>query len=112
MFSKNLRITKPFQFYKIKKNGKSLFGKDFTVKYCKEDGLTKYTVIVPKTVSSISPKRNKMKRIFRSLLVDLSKSNSRYKEGYLIVVYPKFSSLKRDYSELKLELSDILNQIK
>jgi len=107
MLSKDSRISKPREFYKIKKLGTTIKSDNFSIKYIKNQDSTKISFIVSKLVTPVSPKRNKLKRIFRALFRELNPDLKSY-----LVVYPKISSLKIKYNLLKEELTAVLDKIK
>lgn len=107
MISRELSIKKPSDFYRLKKDGVSLKSNNFQIKYVKSLSGFKATVVVSKIVTPISPKRNKLKRIYKHLLKE-----SGFNQDILLVIYPKISSLNTKYSELKVEFLSVLEKIK
>lgn len=107
MLSKDLLLKKPSQFFKIKKYGKSLHFDDFTLRYTPSEEGFKVGIVVSKKVSLISPKRNRLKRIFKAIFKDLG-----FKENFYIAVYPKISSLSKKYSQLKVEIYEAIKELK
>jgi ribonuclease P protein component len=107
MISRELSIKKPSDFYRLKKDGLSIKSNNFQLKYIKSDSEFKVSIIVSKIISPISPKRNKLKRIYKSLIND-----SKFNKKILLIVYPKITSLNVKYSELKVEFLSALDKIK
>ena len=107
MLSKDSRISKPSEFYKIKKSGTSIKSENFSIKYLKNQESTKVSFVVSKLVTPVSPKRNKLKRIYIALFRELNPELKSY-----LVVYPKITSLKTKHSLLKEELTAVLDKIK
>lgn len=107
MLSKESRVTKPSEFYKIKKLGVNVSSDNFSIKFLNNQDSAKVSFIVSKQVTPISPKRNRLKRIFRALIRELNFNFKTY-----LIIYPKISSLKTKYSLLKEELRGVLGKIK
>ena len=110
MLPKNSRIITPSDFYKIKKFGKRLSDSNLSIVYLTENDLKKsiFSVIVSKTIAKKSSDRNKLKRIYKGLIIrNLSKIPSNIK----CIVFPKFSSIKLKNSELDAEFLQIFKKI-
>ena len=101
MLPKKHRISKNFTFNFLKREGKSYKSDLFSVLYIKDLGLEtgQFGVVVSKKVSPISPKRNRAKRVFRSLIYE----NLRNLKGWF-VFYPKSRSLSTPKSLLLQEI--------
>lgn len=106
MISRKKSINKPSEFYKLKKEGVLIKSDNFHLRYV---GYSEFKVafVVSKVISPISPKRNRLKRVYKSLIKDLD-----FNKKVLLVIYPKLSSLEKKYSELKLEFSTALEKIR
>jgi len=107
MISREKSLNKPSDFYQIKKEGILLKSENFNIKYIKSDLGPKFAFVVSKVISPISPKRNKLKRIFKSLIKEF-----KFEGKYKLVIYPKISALNTKYSELKIEIDSVLSKIK
>jgi len=107
MLSRENSIKKPADFYKLKKEGTLIKSENFHLKYMPSYQGFKVTIVVSKLVSPLSPKRNRLKRIFKALIKELG-----FNEKVLLIVYPKLSALNIKYSELKVELDSSLKRIR
>jgi len=106
MISRKKSINKPSDFYKLKKEGTLIKSESFQLRYLKSNEF-KVAFVVSKIITPISPKRNKLKRIYKSLIKDLG-----FDKGYMLVIYPKMVSLQKKYSELKVEFTKVLDSLK
>jgi len=107
MLPRKKSVKYPSDFYKLKKEGLLLKSDNFQIRYVPYNREFLVSVIVSKIVSSSAPKRNKLKRIFKSLIKE-----SGFDGRVLMLIYPKLKSLNSKYSELKVELDSTLNKIK
>lgn len=107
MLSREKSIKKPSDFYKLKKEGTLIKSENFQIRYITSKENFLVSIVVSKTITPSAPKRNKLKRIFKSLIKE-----SGFNGNVLMVVYPRLKCLDVKYSELKIELDSILNKIK
>jgi len=107
MISRDKSINKPSDFYKLKKEGHLIKSDNFQIRYLKTKGYFRVAFVVSKLVTPVSPKRNRLKRIFKSLLKE-----SGLDSDYLIIIYPKITSLNKKHSELKVEFESVIAKLK
>ncbi len=106
MISRDKSIKNPSDFYKLKKEGDLVKSSHFQIRYFKNSSGLKVAFVVSKVITPNSPKRNKLKRIYKALLKD-----SNFDQNITMVIYPRLSSLSIKYSELKIEFESVLKKI-
>jgi len=111
MFPVLNRITLTSDFYKLKKFGKRISSKNFSISFLKDETLNEslFSVIVSKVISKKANKRNKIKRITKSLII---KNLSNLPKNLKVLIFPKFSVLSTKNRELEAEILNLFGQIK
>ncbi len=110
MLPKNSRLTLPSDFYKLKKFGKRVSNKYFSIAFLKDSFLEKaqYSVIVSKAIAKKSTQRNKLKRVSRALII---KNLSVLPQNIKCLVFPKTNILTTKNKIIEVEFLDLLSQI-
>jgi ribonuclease P protein component len=108
MLPKKHRFQSPKEFYNIRKDGKFYKSPFFTVIFKKNiDNEAKFAFIVSKKESKSSVKRNRMKRIFKSLVLE---DVTLFKGDFLF--FPKSKTLNISRNLLKKEIEKFIEYLK
>lgn len=111
MLKKANRLSSKFEINITRKYGKTASGRNFHIFYLKPHNYTgdsKFTVVISNKFDKSSAHRNKVKRQFREIIrLNLDK----IKEGFWIVIHPKFSSINKEYEELSSDFNKTLQAL-
>lgn len=105
------RIITPSDFYKIKKFGKRITSKFFSISFIIDESLEapQFSVIVSKVIAKKASQRNKIKRITRSLVI---KHRARLPKKIKCLIFPKLVVNSTKYQELETEFLKLFSEIK
>lgn len=105
------RVTLTSDFYKLKKFGKRVSSANFSISYLKDENLSNsiFSVIVSKVIAKKANRRNKLKRITKSLLI---KNKSKLPDNIKVLIFPKYTVLTTKNRDLEVEILDLFAQIK
>jgi len=111
MLKKENRLSSDFEFNVARKYGR-YYESPLTHTYFlipkNYHGPTKVGIVVSNKFSKKAVERNKVKRIYRKIVVEnFEKIN---KGDLWIVIHPKFSSLKKTYEEISTDFNKILQK--
>lgn len=72
------------------------------------DGPSRIGIVISNKFHKSAAKRNKTKRVFREVI----RSNlGKIKNGYWIVVHPKFISIDKSYEEINTDFNQVIQKV-
>jgi len=111
VLKKENRLSTDFEFNVTRKHGSKISGYYCSVFYLEPNnynGPIRVGVVVPKKISKIAVKRNRLKRVFleviRQKLGDLP-------ENTWLVVHPKPNSLGESYEKISTDVNKVLSKV-
>ncbi len=111
MLPRKNRLTGRYEYRKVYRDGKKVGNSFFNLFYLKlldPEEATKVGIVVSKKLVKSSPKRNRLKRIFREIVrINFGKMGS----GYWVVINPKLSALNGKYAEINTEFVKTIQKI-
>ena len=103
MLKRAYRLSSNFEINVTRKYGKKASGADFHIFYLNPYnyiGNTKFAIVISNKFDKSAVRRNKVKRIYREIIrVNLDK----IKDGFWIVIHPRFHSITKTYDELSTD---------
>lgn len=111
MLKKENRLSTNFEFNVTRKHGKKVSGDYCSIFFLKPNnyqGTVKVGIVVPKKISKIAVKRNRLKRIFSEII---RKKIDSLPKNCWVVVHPKPSSLNQEYEKISTDVNKVLSKI-
>lgn len=115
MLPKKNRLTTRYEFDKVRKvankDGTKISGKYFHFFYMKQKDIknpTKVGIVVSNKFNKSAVVRNRVKRLFREVFL---KNFDKIRDGYWVVIHPKFVSIGKSYEEINADFNKILQKI-
>lgn len=112
MLPKNNRLLSNYEFKKVKyiskKSNTSVAGDLFFINYIKPEnyeGPTRFGIVVSNKIHKSAAKRNRVKRLFREAI---KQHLDRIKDGYWVVIYPKYKVIDKSYEEISSDFAKVL----
>lgn len=111
MLPRKNRLTSRYEYKKVYRDGRKVGNRFFNLFYLRrfnqaED--TKVGIVVSKKLIKSSPKRNRLKRVFREIVrTNFGKMGS----GYWVVINPKLNALNGKYAEINTEFIETIQKI-
>ena len=115
MLPKKNRLTSDYEFNKVRylanKHGTKYTANLFHIFWIDAkdyDGPAQVGIVVSNKFHKSAVKRNKTKRVFREVV---KKHFDKIKEGYWVVVHPKFKSIDKSYEEIDADFTKAIQKI-
>ena len=111
MLKKENRLSTDFEFNVTRKHGTKINGDLCSLFYLepkKYKGPVRIGIVVPKKISKIAVKRNRLKRVFSECVRQEIKS---LPQNTWIVIHPKPKSLEEKYEKISTDVSKILSKV-
>lgn len=107
---KNNRILKSFDFTKIIKTGYKAFSKNFSIFFIRNNEISNFKVgiSIPKKVSKLAVKRNKIKRQINYILI----SEISNLENIEFVIIAKPTVIDLDFITIQSEIQFLINHMR
>lgn len=111
MLKKENRLSTDFEFNVTRKHGKKVSGdlcSAFFLQPNNYQGPARIGIVVPKKISKIAVKRNRLKRVFSEII---RRKTGELPENVWVVVHPKPASLKENYEKISTDVNKVLSKI-
>jgi ribonuclease P protein component len=111
VLKKENRLSTDFEFNVTRKHGTKINGdlcSIFFIKPKNYQGPVKVGIVVPKKISKIAVKRNKLKRVFSECV---RKEIDNLPQDTWVVIHPKPSSLGEKYEKISTDVNKVLSKV-
>ena len=111
MLKKENRLSTDFEFNVTRKHGTKINGDLCSVFYLEPknyQGPVRIGIVVPKKISKIAVKRNRLKRVFSECV---RKEIKHLPQNTWIVIHPKPASLEEKYEKISTDVNKVLSKV-
>ena len=111
MLKKENRLSTDFEFNVTRKHGTKINGDLCSLFYLEPKnykGPVRIGIVVPKKISKIAVKRNRLKRVFSECV---RKEIANLPQNTWVVIHPKPTSLEEKYEKISTDVSKILSKV-